>query len=144
MHQFRRDLRLMQTALLFAESGTCSRLHTGAVVARDGRILVTGYNGTPAGVEHCYHDDPSSVDPQDACRIAVHAEQNCVAFAARYGVALEGAEMVCTHQPCISCAQSIINAGITRVLYHQPYRLIEGVAMLERVGIRTEVWLGGV
>lgn len=144
MDQSRRDLRLMQTALLFADSGTCSRLRTGAVVARQGRILVTGYNGAPAGVEHCYHEQPTSLDPQDACRIAVHAEQNCVAFAARYGVALEGAEIICTHQPCVSCAQSIINAGITRVLYHAPYRDISGVTMLERVGIRVEAWLGGV
>lgn len=144
MHQRRRDFRLLQTARVFADSGTCSRLHTGAVVARDGRILVTGYNGAPTGVEHCYHENPSSTDPKDACRIAVHAEQNCVAFAARHGVALEGAEIVCTHQPCMSCAQSIINAGIRRVLYEQPYRDISGVTMLERVGIRVEAWLGGV
>lgn len=144
MNRLKRDWRLMHTALLFAQSGTCSRLMTGAVVARDGRILVTGYNGAPAGVEHCYHENPTSVDPQDACRIAVHAEQNCVAFAARYGVSLEGAEIICTHQPCMSCSQSIINAGIGRVLYLNPYRDISGVTMLERVGIRVEAWLGGV
>jgi dCMP deaminase len=45
----------MGVAELFAERSTCSRLHVGAVFSRDGRILVTGYNGAPKGLPHCDH-----------------------------------------------------------------------------------------
>lgn len=70
------------------------------------------------------------------CR-AVHAEQNAIAFAARWGVGLAGAEMSVTHQPCLSCAMSTINAGIVRVTYKEPYRLLDGVSLLEEAGIEV-------
>lgn len=130
-----RDQVLLATAKLYALRSTCARQHTGAIVARDGRILTTGYNGAPVGMAHCMHPDPTSTKPEDACRISVHAELNAIAFAARCGVALEGAELFCTHMPCVACTQGIINAGIKRVVYETPYRDRMGLFMLEQVGI---------
>ena len=69
------------------------------------------------------------------CTIAEHAERNAIAFAARHGVALEGTEMYVTHMPCVDCAKSIINAGITRVIYKHHYRSFQGVDLLASVGI---------
>jgi dCMP deaminase len=125
MDQRRRDLRLMHAALLFAESGTCRRLQTGAVVARQGRILST-------------HDNPSSLQPRDACTIAVHAELNAIAYAARQGSATEGADMICTHMPCMACSQAIISCGIERVVYRTSYRDTSGVSMLMDAGLLVE------
>lgn len=51
-----RDEALMDTARVWAKRGTCSRLQVGAVFSRSGRILTTGYNGVPAGLQHCSHD----------------------------------------------------------------------------------------
>lgn len=65
----------------------------------------------------------------------MHAEQNAISFAARWGVGLEGADASVTHQPCLSCAMSIINAGIVRVYYTEPYRLRDGLHLLEEAGI---------
>lgn len=145
-----RESLLVRTAFLWAERSTCSRLHVGAVIHRDGRILVQGYNGAPAGLPHCYHScdcylsgmlqitveahakNCSSVTP---CSRSVHAEANAIAFAARSGVELEGAEMVVTHQPCLSCAQLTINAGIKSVIFSEPYRLQDGVQMLGEAGV---------
>lgn len=138
MDQRRRDLRLMHAALLFAESGTCRRLQTGAVVARQGRILSTGFNGAPAGLPHCVHDNPSSLQPRDACTIAVHAELNAIAYAARQGSATEGADMICTHMPCMACSQAIISCGIERVVYRTSYRDTSGVSMLMDAGLLVE------
>jgi len=70
------------------------------------------------------------------CQIVEHAERNAIAFAARYGNALEGAWLTCTHAPCLACAKSIINAGIIGVSYQIPYRLTEGVELLERAKLR--------
>lgn len=131
------DAVLMASAELWATRSTCNRLHTGAIIARDGRILSTGYNGVPSGLEHCNHENPESTDESDACYMAVHAEANAIAFAARMGIPIQGATMYATHQPCSSCAQIIINAGIYTVWYGHPYRRIEGINLLSSAGVRV-------
>src|SRR5690606_33933329 len=112
----------------------------GCVIHRDGRIIATGYNGAPAGMPHCNHDmeiDASPVSMIDTgCQVVEHAERNAIAFAARYGNALEGAWLTCTHAPCLACAKSIINAGIVGVTYKIPYRLTDGVELLERAQLK--------
>ena len=101
----------MQVAEVFATRSTCSRAHVGVVIAREGRILTTGYNGAPAGMAHCNH----SPDEVNGCQNAVHAEANAIAYAARYGISLEGAELYSTFMPCLACAQLVINAGIQQI-----------------------------
>lgn len=131
-----RDAVLIATAELWATRSTCSRLHVGCVIHRGGRILVQGYNGAPAGMPHCDYEH----EPADC--LAVHAEQNAIAWAARVGVGLEGSSMVCTHQPCLSCARSIINAGIIDVLFVEEYRLKDGLDLLNLApGIRVWRWV---
>lgn len=128
---------LMQMAKVTAQRGTCSRLHVGAIVSRDGRIITTGYNGAPSGLPHCDHTIimNNSDGSEMGCQVAEHAERNAIAFAARYGLALEGAEMHCTHAPCLDCAKAIINAGIKKVSYGIPYRLTAGVDLLIAAGL---------
>jgi dCMP deaminase len=126
---------LMMSAELWAQRGTCNRLYTGAVIAREGRILSTGYNGVPSGLPHCNHNNPDSTSEGDACTRAVHAEANAIAFAARQGIAIGGSTMYATHQPCSSCAQIIINSGIEEVWYKEPYRKRDGVDLLHSAGV---------
>ena len=94
----------------------------GAVIVRDKRILTTGYNGAPGNVTSCKErgeclrrrlNIPSGTR-QELC-YAVHAEQNAVIQAARIGVALSGATLYCTHQPCVICAKIIINGFRRRI-----------------------------
>lgn len=150
-----RDECLVATAFVWAKRSTCSRLQVGAVFHRQGRVLVQGYNGAPAGMPHCNHEcncayiaseihgdehwhNCASVQP---CNVAVHAEQNGIAWAARHGVALNESDLVVTHQPCLSCAKSIINAGVKSVTYVREYRLTDGVDLLRSAGIRVEQYL---
>jgi len=121
---------LISIAGVIARRSTCSRLQVGAVLARDGRVLSTGYNGTPAGMRHCVH-----VDMRVPCVEAVHAEANAIAFAAKYGVMTDDTTMYITDSPCLKCAQLIINAGIKQVVYDQPYRDQSGVDLLKRAGL---------
>lgn len=110
-----------------AKRSTCRRRQVGAAIVRDRRILATGYNGAPSGLPHCLdigclRDQlgiPSG-ERQEICR-GNHAEGNAIASAALHGIALKGATIYCTHQPCILCAKLLINAGIARVVYIEGY-----------------------
>lgn len=153
MRRLTRETTLMDTAYAWARRSTCDRLHVGAVFHREGRILVQAYNGAPSGLGHCDHscdcdrqrvgkslEDTHELEcnSRRPCTRAVHAEQGGIAYAARLGVGLEGAEVSVTHQPCLPCAQSLINAGIEKVWFCEPYRLNDGLSLLHEAGIRIE------
>lgn len=116
-------------ARLVSERSTCKRRHVGAVAVRDRRILATGYNGSPVGVPNCI--DPSMIclreklgvpsgERHEICR-GVHAEQNVIIQAATHGISLKDADLYCTHQPCFICFKMLINCGIQRIFYIEPY-----------------------
>jgi dCMP deaminase len=119
------DDYFMEIAKVVASRSTCLRRRAGAVLVKDKRILSTGYNGVPKGLPHCEDtgcpraDYPSGTH-HELCR-AVHSEQNAIIQAANHGVCIEGATLYCTHQPCALCAKMLVNAGITRVVYHEDY-----------------------
>ena len=110
-----------------AQRATCTRRHIGAVLVKDKRILATGYNGVPSGLAHCDEAGclrerlgiPSGTQ-HELCR-GIHAEQNAVIQAARHGIAIDGATVYCTHQPCVLCAKILINAGISEIVYRDAY-----------------------
>jgi dCMP deaminase len=108
--------------------GTCDRGRTGCVIAKDKRILSTGYVGSPAGIPHCDEvgHEMHTVTNEDGvqsrhCIRTAHAELNAICNSARTGIAIEGATMYCKIFPCYKCAQSIINAGIVRVVALKDY-----------------------
>ena len=129
-----RDAMLMAMAGITARRSTCLRLQVGAVAARDGRLLGSGYNGSPSGLPHC---NEHTCNTQNPCTNTVHAEQGLISFAARHGVRLEGSSIYVTHAPCQVCAGLILNAGITRVVYAHPYRITTGLDMLESGGVEV-------
>jgi len=108
--------------------GTCDRGRSGCVIAKDKRILTTGYVGSPSGFPHCDEvgHEMHTVTHEDGttsmhCIRTAHAEQNAINNAARSGVALLGATMYCNMVPCYKCAQSIVNVGIVRVVCDKDY-----------------------
>jgi len=121
----------------------------GALIVRDKRILCTGYNGAPRGLEHCdvtgclrERMGIPSGQRQEICR-GLHAEQNAIIQAALHGVSADGGTIYVTHQPCITCAKMIINAGIVRVVCadHYPDELAR--EMLQDADVRLEMWESG-
>ena len=106
---------------------TCLRRAVGAIIVKDRRILATGYNGVPTGLPHpsvvgCLREQLGVPSGQrhEICR-GLHAEQNALIQAARYGISIDGASMYVTVQPCSVCAKMIINAGIKEIIYKEPY-----------------------
>jgi dCMP deaminase len=108
----------MQIAVIMAEQATCSSKHkVGVVIAKDNRIIATGYNGAPTGVPHC--DDVGCLPEggNGRCIRAVHAEINAIIQCALYGVSTKGAILYTTLAPCRNCANAIIQAGIQEVRF---------------------------
>ncbi len=127
--------------------GTCDRGRSGCVIVKDNHILSTGYVGSPSGAQHCDdvgHDIHTvvnnSVESKHCVRTS-HAEQNAIANAAKIGVALRGATIYCNMTPCYSCAYSIINAGVKRVVCNKDYHAAErSKNIFEECGITLEIF----
>lgn len=134
----------MSIAHLVAERSTCLRRKVGAVAVKDKRILATGYNGAPSKIRHCLEVGclrerlgiPSG-QRHEICQ-GLHAEQNVIIQAATHGISLAGAELYCTHQPCLICSKMIINCGITTIWHAAEYPDELAQRMLAEAGIRTE------
>lgn len=139
------DEYFMNIARLVAERSTCLRRKVGAVIVRDKHILATGYNGAPKGLTHCLDvgclrkelEIPSG-ERVEICR-GIHAEQNALVQAARFGIALEGGTLYCNIQPCVTCSKLLINAGIKRIVYFEPYADKLGEGMLKGAGVSLEL-----
>jgi dCMP deaminase len=127
------DQYFMGIALEVAKRSTCLRAKVGAIIVRDKRILTTGYNGSPSGLPHC--TEVGCLMANGHCVRTLHAEQNAIIQAALHGVSVSGGTIYVTHQPCLTCAKMIINAGIRRVIYggHYPDEL--AVSFLEQAGV---------
>lgn len=140
MEKFRicRDQMCMEWALSAARRSTCMRNQVGAVIVMDGRPLSIGYNGAPPGRPHC---NPETCNDQNPCDTTVHAEANAIAWAARKGVAIEGADLYLTLSPCLSCAKLILAAGIRRVIFDRFYRESAGLNLLASGTVGTVPWV---
>ncbi len=128
------DDYFLSIARAVSSRATCSRRSVGAVLVKDKQILATGYNGAPAGLRHCNHTKGG--DMRDGhCARSTHAEQNAIAQAAKYGIAISEASLYCTDQPCLACAKLLINAGVVRVVFEGPYPDEAAAEMLEEAGV---------
>lgn len=133
----------MEITEQIATWSSCLRRQVGAVIVRDKRILTTGYNGAPAGVENCVGKGEclrnrlkiESGTHAEIC-YSVHAEQNAIIQAAREGLSLKGCVLYCTHQPCVVCAKMIINAGIKEVIYKEGYPDNFSVDICKEAGVK--------
>lgn len=135
------DEYFMKLACEVATRTTCLRRAVGAVIVKDRRILATGYNGVPSGLKHCMETGclrqelgiPSG-QRHEICR-GLHAEQNAIIQAARYGIIIDGASIYVNTQPCVVCAKMIINSGIKEIVYKNPYSDELAMSMLEESGL---------
>ena len=136
------DMRFMDLA---GEISTWSKDPTTSVgcviVDQQRRIVSTGYNGFPAGIED---DEAKMRDRETKLRMTIHAEHNAILFAQR---SLKGCTLYVTMPPCAHCAAQIVQVGITRVVSASPepnqlerwgrdFELAE--AMFEQAGIEHD------
>ncbi|AHY25197.1 dCMP deaminase [Pectobacterium bacteriophage PM2] len=136
----------LQIAYLISQESKCCSWKVGAVIEKDGRIISTGYNGSPAGGTNCCdhaeekgwlksvkitgpNNTGYSVLAKEhrpahsewSAKNEIHAELNSILFAARKGVSIEGATLYTTASPCPECTKAISQSGIKKVVYAEFY-----------------------
>ena len=140
------DEYFMEVCRAVAKRATCDRGRSGCVIAKENRLLVTGYVGSPAGLPHCDEVGHlmrkvlrSDGTISQHCVRTVHAEQNAICQAAKCGIAIEGATLYCKMTPCRICAMLIINCGIKRVVCENHYHdEADSLEMFKQAGIAVE------
>jgi dCMP deaminase len=153
----------MKTAETFAELSHARRLHVGAIVVKDDRIISIGYNGMPASWNNdCEYKEymdpgaggwlsPDEIESQwqyleeDGTRYTLktrpevlHAETNAISKLAKSSESGDGATIFITHAPCLDCAKLIYQSGINSVFYRSSYRSTAGIEFLEKSGVTVE------
>lgn len=133
------DDYFMSIVKIIATRGTCDRLYAGAVLVKDKRIISTGYNGAPPGLEHC--DEVGHLLEEGHCVRTVHAEHNALLQAAiQGGVSTPGSTLYTKYSPCIHCAKYIVACKVKRVVMSKVYRNSLAVEYLKQAGLEVEVY----
>ncbi|MDP3453743.1 MAG: dCMP deaminase family protein [Bacteroidales bacterium] len=124
------DKSYLDMAEIWAKNSYCKRRQVGALLVKERMIISDGYNGTPVGFENICEDEAGGTKPY-----VLHAEANAITKVAKSGNSSMGATMYVTTSPCLECAKLIIQAGITRLVYRNSYRVTDGIDLLVRAGI---------
>ncbi|HUH43016.1 MAG: dCMP deaminase family protein [Sulfurimonas sp.] len=118
------DENFINIAKEIAKASKCVSKQVGAVIVKDGRILSTGYNGTPAGYINCcehWQDNYTHEHHEWSKTYEIHAEMNAIIWAARKGISIEGATIYVTLEPCSECSKNIIASGVKKIVYLKSY-----------------------
>ena len=101
-------------------------IKVGAVLvsSRLNRVLSTGMNGTPKGF-----DDTKInwANREQVSKYIIHAETNALLYA---DSKFEDSKLYTTRSPCRSCIKLLAAAGVREVIYGEPHKDLELVAML--------------
>lgn len=138
------DEYFMSIARMVASRSNCVKRKVGAVIARDRRIISTGYNGTPRGVRNCNEGGCPRCNAfapggtrLDEC-LCSHGEENAITQSAYHGVSVRGGTIYSTFCPCLTCTKMIINAGLVEVVYNAEYPLGDvSLALLREAGLKV-------
>jgi len=120
----------LRMAKEWAKLSKCSRKNVGALIVKDGMIISDGYNGTPTGFPNDCEDEHG-----DTKWYVLHAEANAILKVARSTQAVDGATLYLTLSPCRECCKLIIQAGISKVVFMEQYRDLDGLKILKESGI---------
>jgi dCMP deaminase len=159
--QRKKDKLYLDIAERFSKESNCISFKVGCVIVKDGRIISSGYNGTPSGFINCnekfadWNEVRFGPGPSDAEKkrrreehhewsnnFEIHSEMNCLLYAAKYGICIDGATIYSTVQPCNQCLKNIIQSGIKRIVYHKLYDKVvydsEILELIESSGIKLD------
>lgn len=145
------DETWMNVAEAISNRSKCTTGVGAVIVAADGRIQATGYNGPPAsfapaqGMNSCRDFCPRQSAKEKSSDYAecpsLHAEWNALLFSDESR--RKNGTMYITKTPCMACAKAIANSGLFRVVFpHEatrPHRnTVDSVAFLRASGLEVE------
>lgn len=129
----------MAMARILGTRSSCNRLHAGAVLVKDKRIISSGYNGAPPGMPTC--DEVGHLMEEGHCVRTIHGEHNALLQAAQMGgTSTKGSIMYSKYNPCIHCLKYVIAAGIVRVVVGKVYRGMEAINFLREAGVQVDLY----
>jgi dCMP deaminase len=119
------DQYYLEVATTVATRADCAKAKVGAVIVKNHKIVSTGYNSPPSGIQGCLTGGedacfrlrdgiPSGTGSYDMCP-TIHAEANAI-IRANYEE-MQGATLYCTHKPCPGCEKLISGSGISCVIW---------------------------
>ncbi|KAL0942284.1 DCMP deaminase [Colletotrichum truncatum] len=142
------DAYFMSLATLASLRSNCMKRRVGAVlVGREKRVISTGYNGTPRGLQNCSDGGCSRCNSGNssgvglATCLCIHAEENALLEAGRERIR-EGAVLYCDTCPCLTCSIKICQVGIDEVVYAQGYSMdTETAAVFRQAGVKLRQYI---
>ena len=120
----------LRMAREWAKLSKCCRKKVGSLIVKDGMIISDGYNGTPTGFPNDCEDGDGNTK-----WYVLHAEANAILKVAKSTQSVEGATLYMTMAPCRECCKLIIQAGISRIVFIETYRDMDGLRILKESGI---------
>ena len=117
------DKRFLKLAKHISEWSKDPSTKVGCVVVGPDRDLrSTGFNGLPRGIE----DNEERLNNREIkYPLICHAEENAIMHAARIGISLKGCTAYVTWPPCTRCARSLIQAGVSTIVYPENIEIPE-------------------
>ena len=119
-----KDKNFIKIAQEIAQASKCVSKQVGAVIVKDGRILSTGYNGTPSKYQNCtdhWEGNYTKEHHEWSKKYEIHAEMNAIIWAAREGISIKDSTIYVTLEPCSECSKNIIATGIKKIVYLKSY-----------------------
>lgn len=154
----------MDIAERIAEESYANRLKVGAICVKDDCIIAIGYNGTPSGwdntcetreeiageyerLQECAKNAKSlsealQIEQTPTYRLitkpeVIHAEANMIAKLTKSTISSKDSVVFVTHSPCLECAKTLGNCGISTIYYKHKYRCTAGIDYLEKLGVKV-------
>jgi dCMP deaminase len=134
------DKKMIELAL---EEGTKAKdwwRRIGALAIKDGKVILQAHNLYVPSDQTPYDEgDPRSNftgGKHFESSLAIHAEAQLVARAAKQGISLDGVDVYCDTFPCPPCAKQLAYSGIKRVFYRNGYSVLDGERILKSQGVQ--------
>lgn len=148
----RQEWKFLRTAVFAAkEFSTCAkRQYFAFILSQEGRVVGTGYNGSPPGIPHCdegycprMQEGSAHGSSYDNC-IAVHAEANAMLWSDR--TARQGGTLIVNGPPCWGCGKEIAGSGLKRIIYladpnYEDWGRVEGLLIqsgVDCIGVEAQ------
>lgn len=133
------DREIMEKAKEEGEKSSDWWRQVGAILVKNGRILISAHNNHVPSEHTPYIDG----DPRDFVEAgtkhdlttALHAEQTVIVEAARQGIPLEGTSIYTAVFPCAVCAKLIAFSGIKKCYFHSGSASLDGERVMKSQGV---------
>jgi len=135
-------IKLMRRACLLCDKSSCL-YRVGCLAVKNGKVIAESYNQTIKGEKYCQsgicvRKELGLSGGKDIDKVCTsHAEIGLIAYCAKEGIKLKGADIYCTTFPCYICSKALVQAGIGRLYYMSNYATNDGQRFFDASGIEV-------